>query len=96
MAYNFYAEGSGEPDWLGLREAAARAAPVEAFPIPGADVFAIGVSVPGRAANPSTWPHLTRLLSDLRSQFGMTVYELYTGQEVTDATLPQIRDRLLG
>lgn len=100
MSYNFLAESSGEPDWGSVAQSVAKAAPgIEAFPIPAAGPeapHALGISVPMRHANETTWRQLEKLLTELRSRHTFAIYELYTGEEVTRSNLPAIRERLIG
>lgn len=98
MAFNLFAESEGAFDWDALL-AVLQPIPagVECFPIPGAAVGepdALGISL--LAVDERTWVEFSALADRLWARGGVRLFELYTGAEVTEGSLPLLRRLALG
>lgn len=99
MAFNLIAEfRTQEPEWAALALRAASLKHVECFPIEalGSQPHALGISVPGKAANEQGWKELESLLAQLRTVHRADVIELYGGTLVTPASEESLHQALVG
>jgi hypothetical protein len=100
MSYNLIAEAHSQLDWVHLnKELAFSRGLVECFPMPSerrGEADAVGVSLPQRFATSEGWSALSRLITVLVVDFGMSVFDLCSGDEVTPPDLERLRLGVLG
>jgi hypothetical protein len=100
MAFNIIAETNRKLDYNELHdeiysdELKFDFVPMPGFGIAGGD--AIGICVPMREANESTWTQLEPVLKKLRRRFGCDVYDMYGGQKLGLLNITAFKKNLLG
>ncbi len=94
MAHTLMAEAPKGVDWPVLHAALMPLRKrVQLFPIPaeGGKPQALGMSVPQRQCDDLGWEEFTQLFEVMRTKFGMTVYDMATGEQVTPECLEKVK-----
>lgn len=95
MSHTLMAEAPKGVDWPVLHAALMPLRKrVQLFPIPGdADKpQALGMSVPQRQCDDLGWEEFTQLLDVMTTKFGMVVYDMATGEQVTPDCLEKVKN----
>jgi len=86
MAFNIMAERSGKLNYAKIHEKVfTDELPFDFVPMPGLGINggdALGICIPLKNANESTWQQLKPILLKLKSQFSCDVYDMYGGQKL--------------
>lgn len=93
MAYNLLAELRTAPDWERLNNYCMQFSPdIEFFPIP--EENSLGVSIPSQAVQNLRWESVADLLSGLRDDFSFRIFDLYSGENVTNSDFAIVKRNL--
>jgi hypothetical protein len=99
MAFNIMAESSGKLNYNKIHEKVVMGElPFDVVPMPGLGVNggdALGICVPFKNANESTWQQLKPVLLILKSQFSCDVYDMYGGQKLGSFNINTFKTNLL-
>jgi len=99
MAFNIIAETKHQLDYPKIhQEVYSDNLLFELIPMPKLGVNggdALGICIPLKNANETTWAQLKPLLKKLKSKFGCQVYDLYGGQKLTLFNIATFRSNLL-
>ena len=98
MAYNFSAEKKGEQDLQILHRRLSEFDLIEFFPVDVSNEgVTLGISIPSKAMDdPRFESEVQRSMSYLVSDEGFQVTDLYTGNVVADAEIPELAQRMYG
>ena len=95
MSHTLMAEAPKGVDWPVLHAALLPLRKrVQLFPIPaeGDKPHALGMSVPQRQCDDLGWEEFTQLLDVMSNKFGMVVYDMATGEQVTAECLEKVKN----
>lgn len=95
MSHTLMAEAPKGVDWPVLHAALMPLRKrVQLFPIPGDGdkPMALGMSVPQRQCDDLGWEEFTQLLDVMTKKFGMQVYDMATGEEITPECLEKVKN----
>lgn len=99
MSFNIMAESSRPLDYTKIHKEVYRddlcfdLVPMPTLGINGGD--ALGICIPGKAADVFTWEQLKPVLKLLRTKFNCDVYDMYGGQKLNLFNINSFRDNLL-
>lgn len=93
MSYNLLCESNRKIDWKRINEQLKSIRMVEFVPIP-AQTDSIGLSIPIKNVGEATWEELCLVLRLFINEYHFSVYELYSGNQITMDNIIQIKKQV--
>ena len=98
MSYNLIAISTDKIDWKSLHKSVNQfKSSLEYIPIMASEIIkydSLGISIPSKKIDNKTWQETEIVLNILIKNFRMRIYELYSGDEITENNFNVVKSNL--
>ena len=97
MSYNILAETDKKIDFNELHEKMILHRSIEYVPMPDMGINggdALGISIPSKMINDSTWGELEKVIEVLKKDFNLSLYDMYYGEIIDSKMMAKVKENL--